>query len=294
MNILHSKIPFLPDTWTWARGAKYAAKLGVFVLVPGLHQVILKRWLFGTLLMTLYFGSEVILANLPLHITSPNFPAHGLAENLSVAARIISWLLLILDLGKLETRNLKPGPLLVSTCIAGLYFIPPHFPGNLTLSVETKNDLCPVFCQYDVVEYDLSFPGKAKLKNGDYVVVYVFKPDLLLTQILAVPSKEICPEFMRMKRYLSYDHFFCDPDGDGGFSDPWLVYGGPEPKMKSLDGRDVSLVYRHNINGVRPRKIGNIRDYFILTEGISDFVGHALLTIYKLTDINLFKSSTSL
>jgi len=34
MELAQTKIPYLPPEWTVARVAKYAAKLGVFILVP--------------------------------------------------------------------------------------------------------------------------------------------------------------------------------------------------------------------------------------------------------------------
>ncbi len=47
MELAQTKIPYLPPDWTVARGFKYTAKLGVFILVPGLHQIACKRRILG-------------------------------------------------------------------------------------------------------------------------------------------------------------------------------------------------------------------------------------------------------
>ena len=47
MELAQTRIPYLPPDWTVARVAKYAAKLGVFILVPGLHQIACKRRILG-------------------------------------------------------------------------------------------------------------------------------------------------------------------------------------------------------------------------------------------------------
>jgi len=43
-----------------------------------------------------------------------------------------------------------------------------------------------------------------------------------------------------------------------------------------------------NIRGVELKIIGNTHEYFILSDGMTDFVGQALLFIYKVTGINPF------
>ena len=45
MNIMHAKLPFAPQDWSVLRSGKYLAKLALFIIVPGLHQIACKRWL---------------------------------------------------------------------------------------------------------------------------------------------------------------------------------------------------------------------------------------------------------
>ena len=40
--------------------------------------------------------------------------------------------------------------------------------------------------------------------------------------------------------------------------------------------------------GIRPKKIGNTREYFFLSDNFTEFVGRVLLITYEWTGLNLF------
>ena len=126
MELAQAKIPYLPPEWTLARAAKYAAKLGVFILVPGLHQIACKRWILGSLLLILYVVSEFVGLNSPFEIMYVDLTPYSLFDNLSEVAQNISWLLLAFDLKNLERRYLTPGHLLPAACVAVLSYMPFH------------------------------------------------------------------------------------------------------------------------------------------------------------------------
>jgi hypothetical protein len=45
--------------------------------------------------------------------------------------------------------------------------------------------------------------------------------------------------------------------------------------------------------GINPRKIGNIREYFIYSDRVTTAFGHILLIVYEMTGLNLFGFSKS-
>jgi len=124
METGHAKIPYLPPDWTVARGARYAAKLGVFMLVPGLHQIACRRWILGGLLMALYFAANFTLKNIPWDYADAGTSKFILAGHFSDISLYISWILLAVDFRNIEGRKLKINVFLVMSCVAGLYFAP--------------------------------------------------------------------------------------------------------------------------------------------------------------------------
>jgi hypothetical protein len=196
METLNSKLPFMAPDWTLGRGIKYAAKLAMFIIVPGLHQMACKRWLFGGLLMGLYFAAIFTFTNLPYDFFADHYPTHHTAELLFKIAQylswilllldlkkledrklkpglflVLSWILLLLDLKKLEDRKLKPGLFLVLSCAAGLYFTPHQKEKNLMVIVEVKNDLCPEICLHDIIEFNFIDFKTNKFSVGDLVLM---------------------------------------------------------------------------------------------------------------------------
>ena len=297
MELAQAKIPYLPPDWTLARLARYAAKLGIFILVPGLHQIACKRRILGGLLLVLYFAAEFTLSNKPFEYSTEYFPTHFHASNLAEIFRNISWLLLALDLRKLETRKLKINFFLVLSCAAGIYFVPQHQPRAIYGYVEKENFACPAFCKYDFIEYEL-YPRRRRLEKeleGDYVTLGGIMEPYYTSRILAGPLKdhligtvkEACAghgdktELQRAKKL--------DCEGEiNEHQNDYLTLGGPKPDFKNKNGKDVSFISASKVSGIRLKKIGNTHEYFIFSNEITDIVGNALLTVYKWTGINLF------
>ena len=209
MELAQAKIPYLPPEWTLARAAKYAAKLGVFILVPGLHQIACKRWILGSLLLILYVVSEFVGLNSPFEIMYVDRTPYSLFDNLSEAAQNISWLLLAFDLKKLDRRYLTPGHLLPAACVAVLSYMPFHDNRILFIHVEQENTVCPAFCKYDIVEWDFLDFDVEKVSIGDYVVLGGFRGPFYTTKILEGPAKDVCASGRIKAWRLPGDNRFC-------------------------------------------------------------------------------------
>jgi hypothetical protein len=289
MELMQSKLPYLPPDWTVARGAKYVAKLTVFVIVPGLHQIVSKRRLFGGLLLAGYFAAEFVTINLPYDLSKETYPVQDFAILIAKLVQYVSWILLALDFKNLENR--KPGInlFLIAVCAFGLYSVPYYNPGNSRLLVQNNNNLCPEFCLHDIIEYDYRRLDADIVSAGDYVLMDRVKPHPYISKILALPSKELCEDEGHLKFIQADAKFTCLPNSDrSGYFYPHLVLGGLEAKFVSLDGKDVSIVLNGDIQGINPRKIGNIREYNFLSDGITETIGRLLVAIYEMTGLNMF------
>ena len=292
MELAQSKIPYLPPEWTVARLAKYAVKLGVFIVVPGLHQIACKRWILGCLIFLLYAVSEYARLNAPFDIVGPETIPILPTRNLPEVAQNISWLLLAFDLRGLERRHLKPGFLIFVIGMALLNYQPLHSHRIILFHVEQTDTVCPVFCKYDIIEWDFRPSGGEKLSVGDYVVVDDSYIGYYATKILSGPlkkyvpgtAKEVCAKY-RLNSFSTPEN--CE-EGINIPQDDYLTLGGQSPDFKNSDGSDVSMVFQAATHGVRPRKIGNLHGYFIISDEITHAVGNALLTIYRWSSINLF------
>jgi hypothetical protein len=294
MELLHKQMPWLPPDWTVLRVGKYIAKLGVFIIVPGLHQIACRRFLLGGLLMVVYFAAEFTSSNLPDNLSILNYKRNFIAANISEYVCYFSWFLLALDLRKLEHRHLKLNLFLALSCIAGVYYVPEHYPEKLTVYVEKENTVCPVFCKNDIVEFDFNFwvvqkkPGPdTKIWKGQIVIADVFRGYPYATKILAAPD-DICSGSAGNILPLHAKEFFCIEGYKGIHPFPYLLQEGPNPEYKRYEDKYLSMIAGPLISGINPRKIGNIREYYFLSNGISDGIGEALLVVYKMTGLNLF------
>ena len=297
MELAQAKIPYLPPDWTLARAAKYAAKLGVFILVPGLHQIACKRRVLGGLLLVLYFGTEFVQSNRPVEGLVDPFHIYFVTYNVPELFLNFSWFLLAFDLRNLETRKFKVNLLLVLSFAILIYFDQTYRPSFLYIYVEREGYTCPAFCTYDVVEfepyallYDLEI-----VAEGDFVVLGDTFGPYYTSKLLSGPLKNYLPgtvkemcagygdsdELQRLKKRV------CEVELEDKRID-FLAPGGPNPDFKSKDGIDVSMISLRDVHGVRPKKIGNTHEYFVISDEVTDVVGNALLTIYKWTGANLF------
>ena len=289
---MQSKIPLLPPDWTVARGVKYVTRLAIFIIVPGLHQIASKRRLFGGLLLAGYFAAEFVTINLPYDLSKETYPVQDFAILIAKLVQHVSWILLALDIRNLKNRKPEINPFLIAVCAFGLYSIPYHNPGNSRLLVHDNNNLCPVFCLNDIIEYDHRTLDTDIVSVGDYVLMDRVYPHPYISKILAMPSKDLCEDDGHLKFIQANDKFTCLPNSDrSGYFYPHLVWGGLDAKFVGLEGKDVSTVLDGDIHGINPRKIGNIREYNFLSDEITEMIGRFLVAIYEMTGLNLFGPS---
>jgi hypothetical protein len=300
MELLQSKLPFMSPNWTMARGLKYVARLGIFVIVPGLHQITCNRRILGGLIMVLYFGAEFTSSNLPYR---PSYYYHGyphmLAMYLAEYIRYFVFVLLVLDLKQLENRKLNFDLFLMGACAVGIYFVPFHHPGVQTVFVESKNTVCPAFCKDDIIEFDYrsfedlwNYQKETVVPVGDYVAINVFDRNPYTTIVLADPD-DVCSGLARRILPLKDRWYYCADEYDNTPPYPYLVLGGAKPEYRGYNGQDISMVGPSEMSGINPRKIGNIREYFIYSDHVTVVVGHVLLVVYEMTGLNLFGISKS-
>jgi hypothetical protein len=295
MNIMQTKLPLAPQDWTVKRGGKYLIKLALFIIVPGLHQMACKRWILGGLLMIIYFAAAFTAENLPHSLLLDDYESSYLAPNIKEYVRYFAWALIALDLKKLKNRDLRPGFFLVLICIAGAYYLPEHYPVVLKTYVEKENTACPVFCKNDIIEFDLRTHGdlrkhriKSEISTGELLIANIFYGHPYATIVLATPE-DICTGKTTKLLPLSDDKYYCDR---GDFKEtlpyPYLVLGGPNPELKGYGGEKITMVGGLISSGINPRKIGNIHEYYFLSDDVTEAIGQALLLVYKLTGFNLF------
>jgi hypothetical protein len=287
MELAQTKIPYLPPDWTIARGVRYAAKLGVFILVPGLHQIACRRWMFGGLLMALYFAAEFTWTNIPWDYADAGTSKFVLAGHFSDISLYISWILLAVDFRNIEGRKLKINFFLVLSCATGLYFAPDAKVGTLNIYIENDDFACPAWCKYDIVEYELRYLPKHKFSVGDYVIVEEPMRSLYVAKMMLDSPEEACAADSRTILRLPARNRYCF-NVDGWYMYKYLALIGPHQGKKYRDLNGFTPLSILNIRGVELKKIGNTHEYFVLSDGLTDIVGHAMLFVYKITGINLF------
>jgi hypothetical protein len=290
MEISNSKMPFLPSDWTIARTSKYVIRLVLFIIVPGLHQIDSGRRILGALLMALYFVSEYVLSYMPYDLSTYTNLPQEVAGNLSLCSLFVAWFLLVFDLRTVEQLNLRPGVLLVLVSLAGLFFVPSRDAGNLDLFIQSNDLLCPQFCQNDVIEYDPIDFKNDKISAGDYVLVDRARPNTYITKVVSLPSKKICEGHGKLSLFVPTYKFFCIKGDGGDYIYPHVVLGGPNPQLKSIDGRDVSMISDSDIHGVKLRKIGNLRGTYLINDNITNLTGRIMYYVYLFTGVSLFSS----
>ena len=290
MEILNSKMSLLPPDWTIARTGKYATRLVLFIIVPGLHQIAVGRRTLGALLMALYFVAEYVDSYMPYDLsTYPNLPQE-IAVNISFCSLFVTWFLLVFDLRTVEQVNLRSGVFLVLVSLAGLFFIPSRDAGNLDLFIQNNDLLCPQFCQYDVIEYDPRDFKNDKISTSDYVLVDRARPSTYITKIVYQPSKDICEGDRKLSLFVPAYRFFCIKGEEGDYYYPDVVLGGPDPRLKTIDGQHVSMISESDIHGVKLRKIGNLRGAYLINDNITNLTGQIMYYIYLFTGVSLFGS----
>jgi len=287
MELAQAKIPYLPPDWTVARGVHYAAKIAVFIIVPGLHQIASKRWIFGGLLMALYFAAEFTWTNIPWDYADAGTSKFVLAGHFSDISLYISWILLAFDFRNIEGRRLKINFFLVLSCLAGLYFAPYSEARTLNIYIESDDFACPAFCKYDIVEYTLRYLPEHKFSVGDYIIIEEPLGSLYVAKLMLDSPEDACATDSRTILHLPVRNRYCF-NVEGLYMAKYLALIGPHQREKYREVNEYTLLGLHNIRGVELKKIGNTHEYFVLSDGLTDFVGHALLFVFKITGVNLF------
>jgi len=292
MELTQTKIPYLPPDWTVARVAKYVAKLGVFILVPGLHQIACRRRILGGLLLVLYFAVEFTHSYDFLDYTKEYFTTNSVAGNLKEISQYISWILLALDSKLLDKRKIRRGSFIILACAAAISFSPYYRPAELHIHVVSEDFACPEFCKNDIVEYDY-YDREHKISVGDFIVVRTFITHPYIAKVLTDSQEQTCTQSIRAPVYIPSDQILFLPSDDmfctkisGHFSNQYIVHGGTSPNIETPRGERFSSISNINVYGFRPRKIGYTREVFILSDAITDVVVSSLLVIYKWTGVD--------
>jgi hypothetical protein len=289
MELMQSKIPYLPPDWTVARGAKYIARLAAFIFMPGLHQIACKRWIFGCLLMALYFISHFLGTYQPANLADMNQISYDTFKTCWKIAQVITWLLLILDLKNLEKYKLTFVSLLPLSGFAVMFCSSFYSYPTMLVYVEQSNELCPQFCKYDIIQFDYAYLDEPDILIGDYVIVHV-RQGRHIARTLTNSPEVACAKGGVASQYLRDGNKYCTFLSLNQYRYNYLMlgHGYPADEVNVIGDREIFMVNRLGIKGIRPFKVGNTHEYFFISNGITDIVGQTLLTIYTWTGVNLF------
>jgi hypothetical protein len=294
MNILHSKIPCLPDAWTWARGIRYMAKLSAFILVPGLHQIVCNRIIFGGLLFCLFFIPNFYIHFQPYNFANFDYDWRFKADELVVIAKYTTWFLLVMDIKKQEYRTLRPVCYFLIVCFIAIPVLSKFHPHRtFFLFVETQSDVCPTYCTNDIVEFERRRPKNKTMPVGSHVILLNKQREWHVARILVASPETACKEEGLVSRYLPANNSFCrkmEPEANSrDYLNDYLVRGDDWPVKDAVGDKRISLISHANILGMNPRIIGNLLQYPVLNETTTRAIGMALLTIYEWTGLNFFR-----
>ena len=279
--------PLVPG-WPMRRIVVYMLKLGIFACVPGLYLSARSRYLPGVIFLTLFAVSSFVVSNGPPEFAHTHESFRFWSLRLAKFTQIMSWLYLAYDLRCLEQTSLKLWHCLPLLLILFLQQMPLHDFRGTQFFVQQGNDACPAICAGDAfewVQYDRRYYD---LKVGEHVVIQNERGDRPYgSKIYAVPTEIECPLVSESTLNPEFEKFFCYAHrrkSDYLF----VIFGGQGSQSKEIDGQIFSIVQSEKIKGVQPKKIGNVREHFFLSNKISKIVGRAYLLIYKWTGINLF------
>ncbi len=241
------------------------------------------------MLLVLYFAVEITHSYDVLDYTKEYFTTNSVAGNLREISLYIFWILLALDSKLLEKRRFGYGSFLILACAAAIFFSPYYRPAELSIYVVNEDFACPEFCKHDIVEYDFN-DHEHKISVGEYIVVRTFITHPYIAKILIDAQEKMCTQSIRDPLYIPSDQILFLPSDDmfctkisGHFSNQYIVHGGTSPNIETPRGERFSSISNINVYGFRPRKIGNTREIFILSDAITDVVARSLLVIYKWT-----------
>ena len=282
---MQTKIPLLPPDWTLARGGKYLARLAVFILVPGLHQIACGRKVLGWMLFGLYLWAVLSLRHRPFDFQDMNQIPLNLLHGIQVIAQVFSWGLMAIDIRKTETRLFEPVYLVKVVSVAMVLLTPYPEIRKLRMFIQQEDQACPAFCKFDIIEFDMHLLRKHKISVDDHVVVHSWSSGITATKILAGPPDAVCETDGSVPPYLPKGSWFCRKPSNEIYTFHYLIRSDVAPGFKS---GNYIMIPNIAVDGINPRKIGNTHEYFVLTDGVTEVVGNSLLFFYKWTGINLF------
>jgi hypothetical protein len=286
MNIMHAKLPFAPQDWSVLRSGKYLAKLALFIIVPGLHQIACKRWVLGGLVFAIYVVSMFAISNTPFEFGVMR-PSTLWARYTSSISLVLSWALLALDFRHLKIRSLKFGYAAPLAIVILLQFLPLHHRSILFIHVVKNNSICEKFCENDVVTYNLHDGDNEKISIGQFILVPSHTKSRYLAKVVMNRTAERCSSHFPLNDTIGIDAYRCI-DGIKRYEYDFLVLGGPEPGYTTSEGVKLTPISNVGLIGINLKKIGNTRAYSVASENVSDLIGNALLTVFKWTGLNLF------
>jgi hypothetical protein len=294
MEFMQTKIPLLPADWTLARGGKYLARLVVFILVPGLHQIACGRKVLGWMLFLLVLATLFCALSSPIDSLYPDYSGIWTSVVLVRAGYVFSWILLLIDLRSLEHRSLTRKSVFPLACVILLWFLPLHDHREYNLFVVEDDRFCPMYCKHDIVQFQRRILRPGKLSQLDFVIAAPFSGSdgAWLGRLLAYKPEDICEAEGGTLLGLPAENFYCYQTFAGDYlSLHALVIGGPKMDYSGPAGEPLSLVLRLDIRGYKLKKIGNTHRYLVYDEGLTELVGNSLLTIYKWTGIDFLGMS---
>ena len=314
MELISQKTPRLLQDWSIGRAIAWLTKLGIFVLVPGLHQIACKRRILGGLLMVMYFVAEFAVENRPLYlypvylfgppelpeITIHNFESivaedknynyglmlgyHKLDRNLSQALLYFSWFLLLIDVRKIENRRVTLNWFLMFACLAGAWFWPAKYTWPSNYFVAQTNVGCPEFCKNDIGLKLSSQNRPGSPSPGDVVLLTHIFYGPKVARILPGSPRQLCDG--ELPKIQIRNGELRDCKSSSSLDNKHRVDTGKEPFRQLGLNRDIYWIGKSPFVNSNFVKVGNTHKYFVLNDEITDAIGIALFHIYDWTELD--------
>ena len=306
MELISQKTPRLLQDWSIGRAIAWLAKFGIFVLVPGLHQIACKRWILGGLLMAMYFVAEFALENRPLDfytrtlIAAPDHSDYDFSNfdyrdfetiilvgfrnldyNLALVPKYFSWILLFLDVRKIEKRRLELNWFLVFFCLIGAWFWPDRTSFSSNLFVAQTNIGCPEICRNDIVAWHYLGPEIEQAKPGQLVIRDDLFQGPIVARVLQGSPQQLCDGELPANWIRPGEQDGCSTHSP--LDKQYRIEIGPEPIRHYGVSRPIYWTGPMSRTRTSFSKIGSTHKYFVFNNIVTDAVGHTLFQIYNWT-----------
>jgi hypothetical protein len=311
MELISQKTPNLLQDWSIGRAIAWLAKLVIFVLVPGLHQIACKRRILGGLLMVMYFVAEFAVENRPLNLDPivlfgpPDLSNYDFSNfdikdfdkenekfelilNYYVMDRIlawvplyISWFLLVIDVRKIERRRMTLNWFLIFACLTGAWFWPERHRFFSNFFVVQTNIGCPEICKNDIVAWHYLEPYHETAISGQLVAIGSFVDRPFMARVLPGTPQQLCDGELPEASIRPGELNDCKYSWMGGGK--YRIDTGPDSIHQS--GRRQHVYWTHPLFSMHTSfsRIGNTHKFFILNDSVTDAVGQTLFQIYNWT-----------